>query len=194
MAKRAPAKHNLPKQAANMVIMAEHQAFARGFDILFAGGLALADKVSRYFNGAGSEGAEYFSPALARFYERERKKLGIKVMQMAAWLWLERALRDGEMSAEQAAAEKRKLVFVAQFSPIHENTAAQPADSADYDTYFAQLPPAYRLLAQEVEYFVSRLPYMDKETAPAAARQQLRAPNPVTLQWQKLHRSFGRKK
>jgi len=193
MAKRVPARDKLPRQAANTVIMAEHRAFMRRFDRLFAGGLALVDKVNRYFGGGGKQEAERFPPALAPFYEQERKKLGTLVLQIAAWLWLERALRDGDMSAEHVAAEKKKLILTAKASPAAaEGPETQPGAAA-YRRYFAQLPPGYRLLAQEVEHFVHRLRHMDKEAASAAAGCR-HSPNPVTVQWQKLHRAFGRKK
>lgn len=185
------AKRKTQKRAANMVVMAEHRVFTRSFDTLFAAGMALADKVSRYFNTMDSSrrhGSEADCVAAALFYERERKRLGASVLQMAAWLWLERALREGDMPAEKVAAEKKKLVFAAKPAGIGFAPAA-----AEYEAHFARLPAAYRHLALEVEHFIGRIRHMDKE-ARAAALPPPENGNPVSGQWRQLHHAFSGKK
>lgn len=213
-------KHNVSAEAKNMVVMAEHKAFFRSFDALFAEGMALADKVSGYFNTAEAITAieawsSAHSPDLVRFYENERKRLGALVMQMAAWLWLERALREGDMRADLVSAEKKKLVFAERVCPggaVCEKAVREgeirPVDSANiaengkneqapslpnYQFYAEQLPRGYCSLAEQVERFIARIRHMDKEAECISADRRAEQVNSVAAQWRALHRNFGKK-
>jgi len=190
MAKTAQARTEINKRerfprAANMVIMAEHQAFSRSFDALFSAGMELADKVSAYFGAEGEAEWQSLPQASfeqAAFYEQERKRLGTEVMQIAAWLWLTRALREGDMEAETVALQKKKLSL----------KAAQRDESfGEYAARFKALPQGFQVLSAEVEHFMARICRMDKETLPFADSFTAPRENRVTAQWQKLHQAFS---
>lgn len=202
MAKGVRARHcghkNTPYSGANMVIMAEHSAFARSFDALFAEGMALADRVTAYFSAAAPRSGDRFMPAaLAEFYERERKRLGAAALKMAAWLWVERALREGDISAAAAAREKKKLNFVSY--QARRRVIGEKQAEAARAGQFAALPQEFQKLCAETERFIERIQMADKEIIRGgqsvfAAAAAHKGENSVNRQWQALSRAFGAKR
>jgi len=164
-------------RAANMVVLAEHQAFARRFDIFFGRGMGLVDKVHAYFDAPKAAAAGADSPA----FEQARKRLGAAALQMAAWLWLERALREGDIDAATAAKQKKTLHF-----------AVLPPKDAAAETAEAALPAEFRALYAEVSHFIGRIQLMDKETEAFSQGLAARPQNAVGRQWQALAGAFGR--
>lgn len=80
-----------------------------GFRFLFDEGMALVEETADYLEGDGRKDSLRLSRAGALAYASESMRLTTRLMQIASWLLLQRAVNDGELSDEQARAEKDKV-------------------------------------------------------------------------------------
>jgi regulator of CtrA degradation len=84
-------------------------AGSEAFRAMFKEGMALVEETASYLDGAGREESRRLSRAASLAYASESMRLTTRLMQLASWLLLQRAVNDGEMSAEQANNEKAKV-------------------------------------------------------------------------------------
>lgn len=84
------------------------------FKSLFADGMRLVEEAADYLDGTGREEARALSPSLADVYAAESMRLTTRLMQLASWLLIRRAVADGEMSAGDALQDRRKSAFATQ--------------------------------------------------------------------------------
>ena len=85
------------------------QAFAD----LFRDGMALVEETATYLDGPGRQESKKLDRAAALAYATESMRLTTRLMQLASWLLLHRAVKEGEMSLAQANKEKTKVKLVA---------------------------------------------------------------------------------
>jgi regulator of CtrA degradation len=79
------------------------------FRVLFREGMALVEETASYLDGDGRAESRRLSRAGSLAYATESMRLTTRLMQLASWLLLQRAVNDGEMSIEQASIEKAKV-------------------------------------------------------------------------------------
>lgn len=72
-------------------------------------GMQLVEEVSAYLDGAGRTAARKLSRETSLAYAGESMRLTTRLMQLAAWLLVRRAVSDGEISADEALSEKYRL-------------------------------------------------------------------------------------
>ena len=89
--------------------------FARSdqFKTVFREGMALVEAAATYLDGDGRKEARKLRPPHSLAYATESMRLTTRLMQLASWLLLQRAVNEGELSAEHARAEKEKVRFSA---------------------------------------------------------------------------------
>ena len=85
--------------------LAGSQAFAD----LFRDGMALVEETAAYLDGPGRQESKKLSRNGALAYATESMRLTTRLMQLASWLLLHRAVKEGEMSLSQANKEKTKV-------------------------------------------------------------------------------------
>ena len=85
--------------------LATSQAFAD----LFRDGMALVEETATYLDGDGRQESKKLARAAALAYATESMRLTTRLMQLASWLLLHRAVKEGEMSLAQANKEKNKV-------------------------------------------------------------------------------------
>lgn len=96
--------------------LANSQVFAD----LFRDGMALVEETATYLDGAGRQESKKLERAAALAYATESMRLTTRLMQLASWLLLHRAVKEGEMSLAQANKEKAKVkLSAADFSDPH---------------------------------------------------------------------------
>jgi len=69
----------------------------------------LVSRAATYLDGDGREGAKLLPRAAAVAYAVESMRLTTRLMQVASWLLLQRAVNEGELSHAEAVAEKRRV-------------------------------------------------------------------------------------
>jgi regulator of CtrA degradation len=85
--------------------------FARSelFDRTFQEGMELVEETAAYLDGDGRRESKLLSRATALLYAGESMKLTTRLMQIASWLLVQRAVREGDMTAETACEARYRL-------------------------------------------------------------------------------------
>jgi regulator of CtrA degradation len=71
--------------------------------------MALVEETAAYLDGPGRKESKLLERAAALAYATESMRLTTRLMQLASWLLLHRAVNEGEMSLAQASQEKSKV-------------------------------------------------------------------------------------
>lgn len=81
------------------------------FRAVFREGMALVEETANYLDGDGRKEARRLPPPYSLAYASESMQLTTRLMQLASWLLIRRAVSEGELTAEQALEEQRKIKF-----------------------------------------------------------------------------------
>jgi regulator of CtrA degradation len=86
--------------------------FARSelFERTFKDGMGLVEETAAYLDGPGRAASKRLSRAAALAYAGESMRLTTRLMQVASWLLVQRAMRDGEIQLGEASSEKYRLI------------------------------------------------------------------------------------
>jgi len=84
-----------------------------GFDMLYREGMVLIEEVASYLDGDGRAESRGLPREASFLYATESMRLTTRLMQLASWLLLQRAVNEGELTAENARTEKEKVRFSA---------------------------------------------------------------------------------
>src|SRR5258707_5874589 len=76
---------------------------------LFPEGMDLVEETAAYVDGAGRTEAKALDRSVSLSYATESMRLTTRLMQLASWLLLHRAVKEGEMTLTQANREKTKV-------------------------------------------------------------------------------------
>src|SRR6201995_1309928 len=91
-----------------LVQFSERLTNSAAFGTLFREGMDLVEETAAYLDGAGRTEAKALDRAVSLTYATESMRLTTRLMQLASWLLLHRAGREGEMTLPQANLEKPK--------------------------------------------------------------------------------------
>src|SRR5438477_10201449 len=94
---------------AEPVSFVERLAGSQSFSTLFREGMALVEETAAYLDGLGRKESKNLERNAALAYATESMRLTTRLMQLASWLLLHRAVNEGEMSLAQASQEKSKV-------------------------------------------------------------------------------------
>ena len=92
-----------------LVQFSERLTNSAAFGNLFREGMDLVEETAAYLDGAGRSEAKALDRAVSLTYATESMRLTTRLMQLASWLLLQRAVKEGEMSLAQANKEKAKV-------------------------------------------------------------------------------------
>jgi regulator of CtrA degradation len=84
-----------------------------GFDTLYREGMGLIEEVAAYLDSEGRAESRGLPREASFCYATESMRLTTRLMQLASWLLLQRAVNEGELTAENARTEKEKVRFSA---------------------------------------------------------------------------------
>jgi regulator of CtrA degradation len=79
------------------------------FERTFDEGMSLVEECARYLDGRGRTESRALSRKSALVYAGESMRVTTRLMQAASWLLIQRAVQEGDMSAEDAASERYRL-------------------------------------------------------------------------------------
>src|SRR5580658_3262942 len=94
---------------AQPVSFGERLANSQVFADLFRDGMALVEETASYLDGPGRKESKKLERMAALAYATESMRLTTRLMQLASWLLLHRAVKEGEMTLSQANREKTKV-------------------------------------------------------------------------------------
>ena len=98
---------------AGAVSFSERLASSQIFATLFRDGMALVEETATYLDGSGRNESKKLERSAAMVYATESMRLTTRLMQLASWLLLHRAVKEGEMTLAQASKEKSKVRLAA---------------------------------------------------------------------------------
>ena len=164
-------------QGAGPVLFSEKLASSQAFAGLFKEGMALVEETASYLDGAGRQESKKLDRSAALAYATESMRLTTRLMQLASWLLLHRAVKEGEMSLSQAHKEKSKVKLA----------AGEPGDP---DT-IKLLPERLRSLIDRSKKLNDQVRRLDANIyAPPLAPDKPRVSNPVERQLGLLKAAF----
>ena len=151
------------------------------FDRTFAEGMALVEEAAEYLDGAGRQQSKLLSRNAALAYAGESMTLTTRLMQVASWLLVQRAVRQGDMTPDEARQPRYRLGA----------KAASPASVLPAPTGASEpLPAGLRELADRAARLFERVTHLDRSmyAGPAAAPA---AADGVHSQLQRLQQAFS---
>lgn len=147
------------------------------FRALFREGMGLVETTAAYLDGPGREESKALPRMLALAYASESMRLTTRLMQLASWLLLQRAVAEGEMTSDDARRQKEK-VRLAQQTPINGPDAIDA------------LPEALQDLVGQSLRLQARIQHLD-DLMEGRAAEEAPGPNQVQAQQRLLASAFG---
>ena len=87
------------------------------FRALFREGMGLVEETAAYLDGPGRQESRKLDRVASLAYASESMRLTTRLMQVASWLLVQRAVAEGEISASQALQERNRVRLTAQEPP-----------------------------------------------------------------------------
>jgi len=151
------------------------------FRAVFREGMALVEAAATYLDGDGRKEARKLEPPHSLSYATESMRLTTRLMQLASWLLIRRAVSEGELTPDQALEEQRKIKL--------------PAKGGDQPSRgFHALPPRLKGLVEQsvkLQERVMRLDQMLGLEPAAAALAADTSDHPLETQLSRLRAAFG---
>ena len=103
------------------------------FNRTFREGMDMVEETAAYLDGAGRQDSHALAKKDALIYASQSMKLTTRLMQVASWLLVQRAVKTGEMNLSDARAEKYRLVAESQkegelsFSDLAKHSHSLPS-------------------------------------------------------------------
>ena len=92
-----------------LVQFSERLTNSAAFGTLFREGMDLVEETAAYLDGIGRAEAKALERSVSLTYATESMRLTTRLIQLASWLLLHRAVKEGEMTLTQANREKTKV-------------------------------------------------------------------------------------
>ncbi len=163
---------------SNTIRFADRVTSSGSFATLYAEGMGLVEETANYLDGEGRASAKSLPRMASVLYAAESMRLTTRLMQMASWLLLQRAVNNGEMTREQVIAEKSKV-------RLDGFVCDQSAPGWD------DLPEKFRDLVQRSLRLQSRVSILDSEIY-RRKDQTIAKPNTITENSVKAQQSLLR--
>ena len=105
-------------------------------------------------------------------------RLTTRLMQVASWLLVQRAVNEGELTPNQALSERHRVTLSRQ-------------DVGCAPDIFEQLPPTMRNLSLRSLRIQERVIHLDQSLALARTPDALKRPSEVASQHERLRKAFS---
>jgi len=102
-----------PERKDDPVDLAPRLVASQNFNRVYTDGMRLIEEVAAYLDGEGRAESRDLPREASFVYATESMRLTTRLMQLASWLLLQRAVNEGEISPESARDEKAKVKFSA---------------------------------------------------------------------------------
>lgn len=150
-----------------------------GFDTLYREGMKLVEEAAAYLDGDGRAASKLLERDASLLYASQSMQLTTRLMQLASWLLLQRAVREGELTEEQAQSEERRVEL---------NTKMADKDVPMWET----LPLAMREMIEKADSLNKRIHALDAMERGGAEEAEQKV-NPVNNHLARLRDAFGAK-
>jgi len=166
-----------PQAEARLMEFTKSQLFTK----TFREGMDMVEETAAYLDGPGRHESKKLDRKSALTYASQSMQLTTRLMQVASWLRVQRALKEGEMTIADARLDKYRLIAISKtedelsFSDLAKKATVLPALLVD-------------LLARS-EALYERISRLDRSLYGTIAAQ---SGNTVADQINRLEAAFGR--
>lgn len=150
------------------------------FDQVFKEGMQLVETTAAYLDGQGRREAKTLKPPASVLYATESMRLTTRLLDLASWLLVRRALKEGEITAEEAKHKRQRLKLKAIGRPSHIKG-------------YSDLPEGLRRLIEESFKLHDRVVQLDRAMQDPQVESNVvpLVANPVAEQMSLLTRAFA---
>lgn len=168
----------LDRQAVTVSFGERFQA-SEQFDRVFSEGMDLVEQAAAYLDGEGRRESKGLPGPVTVLYATESMRLTTRLLELASWLLIRRALKEGEITPEEADAKRARVKL---------QTLGRPAHTRGFE----DLPQGLRNLIEASFMLHDRIVQLDRAMIPAAdGTENVERANPVASQLNALEQAFG---
>ena len=151
---------------------------SEAFKVLFREGMSMVEDAAAYLDGPGRDESRLLARHASLTYASESMRLTTRLMQIASWLLVQRAVSEGEITPGEALQEKTRVRLAAKDATDHA-----PGPVAELPLRLQELVLSSRRLHARLQH-LDRLIGDDRPTPEPA-------PSPVFSQHDRLRAAFG---
>jgi regulator of CtrA degradation len=167
----------VPPTTGVTISFGERFAASDQFDAIFKEGMALVEQTARYLDGPGRQEARKLRGPLSVLYATESMRLTTRLLELASWLMIRRALKSGEITAEEARSKRQRVKLKGPGRPSHVKG-------------FIELPQGLQRLVEQSFSLNDRIVQLDRAME-VAVGEATPADNPVGAQVTRLQEAFA---
>ncbi len=159
------------------ISFAHRHTHSEAFKTLFREGMNLVEEAAGYLDGPGRAASKALRRPVALAYATESMRLTTRLMQIASWLLLRRAVNEGEITQAQAQTERHRVRLTRQ---------ELSCDGA----MLGELPAEFTDLAERSLRLQSRVMHLDRSLAEPQPLAAPSADNPLAQQFARVEAAF----
>jgi regulator of CtrA degradation len=159
------------------VSFVQRHTHSEAFRALFREGMALVEESASYLDGPGRAASKTLSRPAALAYATESMRLTTRLMQIASWLLLRRAVTEGEITPAQAQTERHRVRLTRQ-------------DLSCDVAMLAELPAEFVELTERSLRLQSRVLHLDGSLATPRSPAPAIASPPLAAQFARVEAAF----
>jgi regulator of CtrA degradation len=171
-----PHSRNVAGRDDVTVSFGQRFAASEQFDAIFKEGMGLVERTATYLDGVGRKEARQLRGPVSVLYATESMRLTTRLLELASWLMIRRALKANEISPGEARAKLERVKLRGPGRPAHIKG-------------FAELPEGLRRLIEASFALNDRIVQLDR-----AMEVVIGAPahvaNPVGAQVRSIEEAF----
>ena len=167
-----------PATAGITVSFGERFAASDQFDAIFKEGMGLVERTATYLDGQGRKEARALRGPVSVLYATESMRLTTRLLELASWLMIRRALKEGEITPQEARTKRERVKLRAPGRPTHIKG-------------FAELPQGLRSLIETSYALNDRIFQLDRAIEVVVGEAGAIA-NPVGAQVTRLEEAFAK--
>ena len=110
---------NLFAAKGETVSFGERFQASEQFDRVFSEGMALVERSASYLDGEGRRESKGLPGQVTVLYATESMRLTTRLLELASWLLIRRALKEGEITREEAETKRARVKLQTLGRPAH---------------------------------------------------------------------------
>lgn len=159
------------------ISFAQRHSHSDAFKALFREGMTLVEESANYLDGPGRAAAKTLGRPAALAYASESMRMTTRLMQIASWLLLRRAVNEGELSSAQALSDR------------HRVRLAKQELSCDV-AMLAELPREFVALTERSLRLQARVMHLDRSFAAQRTGAPEGVGNPLSAHFARVEAAF----
>ena len=167
------------RESAVTIDFAEKYAQSDQFKAVFQEGMALVEATAAYLDGDGRRDARALEQDVALAYASESMRLTTRLMQLASWLLIRRAVTEGEMTRDEAQQQKNRVQL-------------QAANDVERCDEFEVLPTSLKDLVETTNRLLTRIIKIDRMLGEEPMVSESTNDNPLGDQIARISAAFSR--